>query len=252
MHNWLMTPLGCYIRTWEEKCFHALTADIFGFQALQIGLPEIGALDESRIKNRWLTHFHCSDNISPNSQTQISSSLPISVVHNFYELPFASQSIDLVILPHVLEFAEYPHQILREVERILIPEGQVIVSGFNPASLWGLRQVFARMTSAHFLPEYAEFISLPRLKDWLNLLNLETNRGHFGCYLPPFKTTRWLNRYAFMEKTGGRWWPYLGAIYVVQAIKRIHGMHLIGPAVRKKQRTFFQGIPVNNRTIQKK
>ncbi len=233
---WLDTPAGSYVRAWQQARLDMLTADIFGFNAVQIGLPYIHALRANRMPNRWLTDTH----LPATSEETVA---PIVVVHDFTELPFASQSLDLVVLPHVLEFAEEPHQILREVERVLIPEGQVIICGFNPASMWGLRQVAGRLTGAHFLPQNGEFISLPRLKDWLKLLNMEVNRGHFGCYAPPCATEKWLNRFSFMERAGDRWWPYLGAVYIVQAIKRVRGMRLIGPAWATKTATTPQGVP---------
>jgi SAM-dependent methyltransferase len=235
---WLETEAGSYVRAWEESCLDVLTADIFGFNAIQIGLPQINALGANRMQNRWLTDTH----IPLVGQSEQPSK--VVVVHDFAELPFASQSLDLVVLPHVLEFAAHPHQVLREVDRVLIPEGQVIVCGFNPASLWAARQVLGRLTGAHFLPLDGEFIGLPRLKDWLKLLNMEVNRGHFGCYAPPFATDKWLKRFAFMEKAGDRWWPYFGAIYVVQAIKRVSGMRLIGPAWSKTKAKAAQGVPV--------
>lgn len=238
---WLDTPAGSYVRAWQQARFDMLTADIFGFNAIQIGLPQIHALQANRMPNKWLTDTHL-----PAVQNEGRPS-PIVVVHDFAELPFASQSLDLVVLPHVLEFTEEPHQVLREVERVLIPEGQVIVCGFNPASLWGLRQLAGRLSGAHFLPQNGEFISLPRLKDWLKLLNMEVNRGHFGCYAPPCMTDKWLNRFAFMEKAGDRWWPYLGAVYMVQAIKRVRGMRLIGPAWSRKPAKAPQGIPATNK-----
>jgi hypothetical protein len=150
----------------------------------------------------------------------------------------------------VLEFSEEPHQVLREVERVLIPEGQVIICGFNNASLWGMRQVSGRMFGSHFLP-HGEFISLLRMKDWLKLLNMEVNRGHFGCYAPPCRTAKWLQRFDFMEKAGDHWWPYLGAIYMVQAIKRVKGMRLIGPAWSKQGVKSAKGVPVANRVHKK-
>ncbi len=104
-----------------------------------------------------------------------------------------------------------------------------------------------RLTGAHFLPLDGEFISLPRLKDWLKLLNMEVNRGHFGCYAPPFNSEKWLSRYSFMEKAGDRWWPYFGAVYIVQAIKRVNGMRLIGPAWSKQSANAAQGVPVTNK-----
>ncbi len=251
MHDWLKSTTGSYIREWEEARYKNLTADIFGFHALQIGFPSIRTLSENRIKNRWLSCTSFSETKKNHSHDSRTQNLTVSVSHRFEELPFASQSMDLVVLPHVLEFAESPHQVLREVERILIPEGKLIISGFNPASLWGLRQAIGKITGAHFLPEYAEFISLPRIKDWLKLLNLETSRGHFGCYMPPCKTTKWLTHFSFMEKAGERWWPYLGAIYIVEAIKRVQGIRIIGPAIKKRPQRYFHHIPVNNRTLQK-
>jgi SAM-dependent methyltransferase len=234
---WLESPAGSYVRAWEQTRLNALTADIFGFNAVQIGLPQINGLDGNRMPNKWLTDTHLPQN----------TDVPIVMVHDFAELPFASQSLDLVVLPHVLEFAAEPHQVLREVERVLIPEGQVIICGFNPASLWGARQAAGRLSGAHFLPQDGEFIRVARLKDWLKLLNMEVNRGHFGCYAPPCATEKWLTRFSFMEKAGDRWWPYLGAVYIVQAIKRIKGMRLIGPAWKKKTARATQGVPVTNK-----
>jgi SAM-dependent methyltransferase len=208
---------------WEQARLDELTADVFGFKALQVGFPQIDALRANRMQHRWLSDVKSQYETPPDEE----SYRRIAVVHDFAELPFATQSLDLVVLPHVLEFATEPHQVLREVERVLRPEGQVIISGFNPASLWGLRQGFGAVTGAHFLPEYAEFITLHRLKDWLKLLSFEVNRGHFGCYLPPTRSEKWMKRYAFLEKVGERWWPYLGAVYIVQAVKRVRGMTML-------------------------
>lgn len=118
-------------------------------------------------QNRWVSNQFFPE---PPSSNATDGAAKLSLIHDIDRLPFASESIDLIILPHAFEFAENPHMILREVDRVLIPEGQVIISGFNPASLWGLRQSIGKLTGAYFLPSYAEFIGLPRLKDWLKLL----------------------------------------------------------------------------------
>ena len=136
---------------------------------------------------------------------------------------------------------------LREVERVLIAEGQVIICGFNPASLWGARQGIGKLTRSHYLPVAGEFISMPRMKDWLKLLNLGVSRSHFGCYAPPCRTDKWINRFDFMEQAGQRWWPYLGAVYMVHAIKRVKGMTMIGPAWNKKLAGASQAVPATNR-----
>ncbi|PUA20022.1 class I SAM-dependent methyltransferase [Glaciimonas sp. PCH181] len=254
---WLQTPIGRYMLEWEQAHLDAMTADIFGFNAMQIGLPEIDALQANRMRHKWLSDSKVVVGSAQNpligcglqeqNPDHASGRSKIVIAHDFAELPFASQSLDLVVLPHVLEFADEPHQVLREVERVLIPEGQVIICGFNPASLWGIRQSTGRLSGAHFLPQNAEFISLLRLKDWLKLLNMEVNRGRFGCYAPPCSTAKWLHRFSFMEKAGNRWWPYFGATYIVQAIKRVKGMHLIGPAFSKKAVQAGKGVPATNR-----
>jgi SAM-dependent methyltransferase len=244
LDSWLQTPAGAYVLAWEQACLEELTADIFGYNAVQVGLPTIDALAANRMPNKWLAATRTSSaqelSISPDGKQ-------IAVAVDFAELPFASQSLDLVVLPHVLEFAAEPHQVLREVERVLIPEGQVIICGFNPASLWGIRQGAGHMVRSHFLPLEGEFISMPRLKDWLKLLNLGVSRSHFGCYAPPCRTAIWLKRFEFMESAGTRWWPYLGAVYMVHAIKRVKGMNIIGPAWTKSTASAQQGVPATNR-----
>ena len=230
LDGWLQTPAGLYVRAWEQQCLDSLTVDIFGFNAVQIGLPQLDALAASRMPNKWLL-----DARLPSRPPQ---ERRLTLVSAFDELPFDSQSLDLVVLPHVLEFAAEPHQVLREVERVLIPEGRVIVCGFNPASLWGMRQARARMYrrvgvgGSLFLPESGEFISPGRLRDWLRLLGFELNSISFGCYKPSVRTTGWLENYEFMDSLGPRWWPILGAAYVIVAIKRVPAMRLLGPSWR--------------------
>lgn len=159
----------------------------------------------------------------------------VAVINRYEELPFASQSIDLVVMPHILEFAEEPHQVLREVDRVLVPEGQIVLTGFNPASLWGARQFLTRVGASPFLPHEGQFIGLPRIKDWLKLLSFEVNRGRFGCYVPWARSDKWLARWAFTEKVGDRWWPVLGSIYMVTAVKRVRGMRLVGFVKKRRE-----------------
>ncbi len=244
LDSWLQTPPGAYVRAWEQACLDELTADIFGYHAVQIGLPAIDALMANRMPSKWLA----ATRMPQVHQVAVShSGKQIAVAVDFAELPFASQSLDLVVLPHVLEFAAEPHQVLREVERVLIPEGQVIICGFNPHSLWGMRQGVGRMARSHYLPLEGEFISMPRLKDWLKLLNLGVSRSHFGCYAPACRSEVWLQRFGFMESAGKRWWPYLGAVYMVHAIKRVKGMTIIGPAWTKNTASAQKGVPAANR-----
>jgi len=223
--EWLATPPGRYALAWQQAQFDAAVVDVFGFNALQCGLPELDALRDNRMPHRIHACQPCD--LLPQNTAHL-------LVDHFEELPIASQTLDLVVLPHVLEFAADPHQVLREVDRVLRPEGRVIVAGFNPISLWGGRQWLTRSISRRpFLPREGHFIGLPRLRDWFKLLSFEFDRGRYGCYRPPCRTQKWLDRTRFMEAAGDRWWPICGALYVVSAVKRVRGMRLIGPAWRQ-------------------
>ncbi|MEY3201845.1 MAG: hypothetical protein RIR70_1395 [Pseudomonadota bacterium] len=216
MARWLATPQGQYVLRWEQTKFDQVCADIFGFNALQLGDPVFDTLRANRIPHR----FRCSP--GPGGQVRAS----------YLQMPFASQSMDLVVLPHVLEFADNPHQILREADRILMPEGHLLIAGFNPFSLWGAKRAWA--SRGDVFPWQGQYLSVRRLKDWLQLLGLETQAGGFGCYVPPVLSEAWLKRWDFMARAGDRWWPYAGAVYVIQAIKRVPGMRLIRPAWKKR------------------
>ena len=178
-------------------------ADLFGFHALQLGLPQLDALRANRMPHRWLAmESSCprrrkrSTTVPPADDAADGGlpSAPPSTLHcDFDALPFAAGSLDLVVLPHALELARDPHLALREVERVLVPEGRVMIVGFNPASLWGLRQRLGRLRrrlgrarrGELFLPHAGEFVGYRRLRDWLRLLSFEVEAGRFGCYVPP-------------------------------------------------------------------
>lgn len=228
LSEFLRSPAGQYVLDWEQLQLDAAVVDIFGYHALQLGLPDIDSLRENRMPLRF-----CAANRVPET---VSAGWPkIAVINRYEELPFATHSIDLVVMPHILEFTEDPHQVLREVERVLVPEGHVVITGFNPASLWGVRQYLTRLGAAPYLPREGRFLRLPRIKDWLKLLSFDVERGRFGCYAPSVRQERWLARWQFMEKAGDRWWPFFGAVYLLTAVKRVRGMRLIGAVWKGKE-----------------
>jgi SAM-dependent methyltransferase len=229
LSDWLSSAQGKYVLDWELAQFDSAVEDVFGFRAVQIGLPEVDFLRQNRIQ------FRFSLALEPGA----------AVAADPVQLPLASQSVDLLVLPHVLESHQHPHEVLREVERVLMPEGHVVISGFNSGSLWRLRQMFTRHREA---PWDLKYIGLLRLRDWLRVLGFELNGGKFGCYAPPFRQQLWLERFAFMEKAGARWWPIAGGVYVVRAVKRTHGMRLITPAWRQERARRRALAPVPQKT----
>jgi SAM-dependent methyltransferase len=254
--DWLETPAGAYVLQWEQAHLDTAVADLFGFHALQLGLPELDALRANRMPHRWVA---TEDTQASSRGTAESAALPgeharqpraVVALHcDFDALPFDSNSLDLVVLPHALELARDPHLALREVERVLMPEGRAVIVGFNPASLWGMRQWFGRWRQrlaprsqrSLFLPSAGEFMRYRRLRDWLRLLSFEVEAGRFGCYRPPVASMKWLARFEWAERVGERWWPVFGAVYFVVAVKRVRGMRLVG--LVRAQRAAPQAAP---------
>ena len=228
MHDWFQTPPGRYLLDWERAQFDQAVADIFGYHALQLGLPDLDALQTNRMPHRWLA-------LDSTGLTAAAPQERLALKTDFAALPFPASSLDLVVLPHSLELNPDPHATLREVERVLVPEGRVVICGFNPASLWGLRQRRAHLCrrlgfGELFMPDAGEFIGYWRLRDWLRLLSFEVESGRFGCYRPAVRTDTWLRRFEGMDRAGERWWPIFGAVYFIVAVKRVRGMTLLSPA----------------------
>lgn len=233
--DWFKTPPGEYLLAWERERFDQAVADMFGYHALQLGLPELDALGSNRMPHKWLA-AQGSESATPDATGQnaspAASSPRIALLTDSAALPFPANSLDLVLLPHTLELSVDPHATLREVERVLVPEGRVVITGLNPASLWGLRQrrahFYRRLGYGElFLPEAGEFIGYWRLRDWLRLLSFEVESGQFGCYRPAVSRAASLERFSWMDKVGQRWWPIFGALYFLVAVKRVRGMRLL-------------------------
>ncbi|MBS1270811.1 MAG: hypothetical protein MAG794_01779 [Gammaproteobacteria bacterium] len=206
---WLETSLGQSLMQVECECLKEMLTGLFGPIAVQIGAA--GFYSFVRFSDAvfcYTAHMHVAD-----------SGVAFDLRCIPEQLPFDAKSISVMILPHVLEFSDNPHQILREVERVLVPEGHLIVLGFNPVSVWGLVSLFRRHS-----PWNGRFSSLARIKDWLQLLNFELRAGKMVYHKPPVQSERIRRRLDFLEKFGDRWWPFGAAVYVLIARKREIGI----------------------------
>lgn len=210
MRTWFDSELGLYVLAREQAWFDAVSVDLFGFNAMQAGHCGVDYLRVNRMPHRFCSGLEAGE----------LRCLP-------EQFPIASQSLDLLVLPHQLEFSAHPHQLLREAERVLRPEGRLLITGFNPLSLWGMRRVFSRQGADW--PWHGRFIPLVRLKDWLALLGFELAGGRMACYAPPMEHAAWIKRFSFLEAAGDRWWALGGGVYLIHAVKRVHGMRLITP-----------------------
>jgi len=220
LNRWFETPLGRRLLSEEACALQQVLPHLFGYHLLQVGSIGHGyLLESSRIMHR------C---ILTKSGGAIISKPYTCVLALADTIPFAHHSLDVVVLPHILEFEENPHEILREVERILIPEGHLVILGFNPMSLWGLRHWLSNQRKT--VPWCGRFLPLLRIKDWLALLNFEVKQQQTFFFALPFYRNSMQNYTKFMDKIGLRWTNNLGAVYMLVAKKRVITLTPIKPS----------------------
>lgn len=218
LQTWLASSVGQYLQAKEQVLYDKAVVDLFGFNAVQMGYAHMELLQNSRIPNRFVASEFAIDA----AQHQLSCS------DDF--LPFTDMSIDLLLLPHRLEFSERPHQTLREAARVMMPDGHLVISGFNQLSLWGATAGFKKIISKSSpYPWDGKFIGLARLKDWLALLGFEMVSVEMCCHIPPFEQRSWHRRFSFFDKVSSRRCAMLGGVYFIVAKKRVVGMTPIKP-----------------------
>ncbi|MEL7186577.1 MAG: class I SAM-dependent methyltransferase, partial [Pseudomonadota bacterium] len=213
LSEWLETGLGEALLRQEARIVEEALDGVFGEQFLQLGLWG---------DRRTFLRF------SRTQRSALIASAPDGepcAVGDMHRLPVDSDSIDAVLLPHTLDYSERPHAVLREVDRVLRRDGRLIILGFKPGGLWGLR----RLISGAAMPPGAEhLISDRRLKDWLKLLDMRidaTQRYFFRWPLPRNKAggaQKW-------ERRGKAWWPELAACYMLSAQKRVSTLTPVKP-----------------------
>ncbi len=205
--HWFQTPLGRALLADQRACVDHLVATLAGARQLHVGvshrLPLAGCSDFSqRITS------------TPHWQNDLPDGV---VVCDADELPFPSDSMDLVILHHSADFSAFPHQVVREASRVIRGGGQMLILGFNPLSLWGLRKLLSRHRHG---PWGGRFMLRSRMEDWLSLLDfqVESARSHF--FRLPLQRGAQLNLGPVDRLAGLRFLP-IGAYYCILASKRV-------------------------------
>ncbi len=202
--------MGAYVARHEQAIFDRVLPDLFGYYAMQMGAANLSFLNASRIGNRFVVGWNTTADFFAEAD----------------QLPFADNQFDVIVMPHVLEFHALPHEALREAFRVLRPEGRLLLTGFNPFSLYGAKRFFGRDRSGAW---GGNFIALSRVKDWLTVLGFDVLDGRLDCYNIPAASERGLERLDWLANAGERWWPFAGGIYFLHAVKRVSGVRLIKP-----------------------
>ena len=205
VREWLSTPLGRRCLTNEQRLMRSALERVFGEQLLQIGAW--GA------RNTFLRYARTQRRALVDWRPGVAADL----VCDPEQLAVASDSVDAVLLPHTLERTSSPHAVLREVDRILRPDGHLIVLSFAPGGLWGLRHL---LSSGGYPHGRDHVIREGRLRDWLELLSFDVPAATRYCHTLPierFKQLRVLPR----EEWAGRWLPIFSGGYLLRAQKRV-------------------------------
>jgi SAM-dependent methyltransferase len=217
---WWASPLGGALLAAESQLLGEALEDVFGWELLQIGAWGAGRelLSGARTRRQSI--------VAPPG---LSSSADIRARPT--QLPIISDSIDAVLLPHILEFASDPYAIVREADRVLVGEGRLLVLGFRPWSLWGLR---ARWSRSGFPPDMRRVLSERRIREWLVLLGYEVVSAQHYLFRGP-----WSSGLATSEGTGrmlrrGLTYPLPANAYLLKARKRIYTLTPIRPRFRER------------------
>lgn len=213
LSDWVRTPLGRAFVDLECRVLDEMAEDLFGYHLLQVdALSQGGCTQGGQFRHRVGLGL-----VDPGMEPRRTRS-EIDLFTDAAQLPVASESVAAAVLGHVLEFHDDPHQVLREFDRVLLPEGQILITGFSPRSLWGLQCALG----GHYfnVPWCGQFLSLGRLKDWLTLLGFEIRATRRYFLRPAITQPEALRRFAFMEQWSDGPGQLLGASYAVLACKR--------------------------------
>ncbi|KGJ99646.1 class I SAM-dependent methyltransferase [Thalassotalea sp. ND16A] len=212
--QWRDMPNGELIAQSIEQHLSPWWPRLFGYHLLKLGVLS-GAINT---ENSMINHQVIVTGANSNAD----------VIAEVDDLPFLEHSVDLCLLTHGLEFAIDPHHVLRESDRVLIPNGHLIISGFNPFSLAGFNQLipFRRQS----LPWKGRFFTPMRVKDWLHLLGyeiIEDKRFLHSVLHSPFDSKRWWNR--IWLKFASKYLTPFGSVYLIIAKKRVHPLTPLRP-----------------------
>jgi len=226
LNEWLDGALGRLVLREEAAVVRQALEDVFGFEFLQVGSfgPGGALLAGARMPHTML--------VSPQPGEGTTLCAPLDM------LPFASDSIDAVLLPHTLELAPDPYAVLREAERVLCAEGCLLICGFNPLSGWGARRLFARtMRRCAFPPATSRLLAEGRLRDWVALLGFDVDR--VAGYLGPLPFAHSAAAEA-RERA-----PLMAGAYLLKARKRVQTLTPVRKRSRARARVL---IPVPEAT----
>ena len=247
MSDWFKYPLGqSIVQSEVEQCEKLIPSGYYA-HGLQVGMPWVNYLFGTEVASRYIADTSnllfenpgAPDPLPENGQPIFDLQDCHRVVSASTALPFPEKSQDIIVLPHTLDFCTAPHEVLRQVSQLLVPEGCIVIVGFNLVSLYGV--INALNGHNRNQPWDGRFYRVGRVQDWLALLGFDLIGAGMSHYLPPIQSEIWRGKLAFIEKAGNRWWPNLGGIYVIVARKREMGITPL-PSSSRSWRRLIPGM----------
>ncbi|GAA0784775.1 class I SAM-dependent methyltransferase [Marinobacterium sediminicola] len=228
LSHWFDSPLGQELLQREHEFAEEVLPTLFGYHLLQVGWDH---------RQRLFTASPVSRKVMLIPQMQLGADAR-TLIANPTELPVVSNEIDVVILHHALDYADNPHQVLREAARVLRPGGYLLSFSFNPASYWGLCRLVRRrvppLSGGHLIRQ-------GRLHDWLGLLEMTELKTRSACHHLPLESESWRRRLGAFECFSRRLPINSGAVLMVLARKDVVGMTPLKPEWKQKR---LLGMPV--------
>lgn len=207
LRHWYRRPLGQLLAEAELAALADQLPQLFGYHLMVVDPPwETCTLSDSRIPHHII------------QRAQADREAGTGMIGHTNTWPVLTDTLDAIILPHTLELTQEPHQVLREADRSLIPDGHLVILGFNPYGPWGVRRALSRRSTG--MPWDARFLSMHRIKDWLSLLGFDTLHSRYLFHRPPLQNIRLQKRLQFPESERGSGHMLLAGAYILVARKR--------------------------------
>lgn len=202
---WLDSDLGKQLIQKQKILLERVLPKFFGYHLIYSGFSQLETtLESSPIKHKVFLGDVASEG---------------KLLSDIHKLPFQSDSTDLMVLQHSFDFVDDPFQVLREATRVVLPNGNLLIIGFNPWSMWGLwRAILFRSTS---VPWSMRFISPYRLSEWLNILGFDVVGCESSFHMPPIASLGEKESFNWIDRLGSAWLAQRGAFYLLVAKKRV-------------------------------
>ncbi|ETN92539.1 Methyltransferase domain protein [Gammaproteobacteria bacterium MOLA455] len=208
IRRWLDTDFGRYLVSCERRILREKCSTLPGYRMLRLGLSEDAET------------LDCFDHIHRFSMHPSELKAGHAALSDYMDLPLMSETIDVMLLHHALEFSTSPRAVLAEAGRVVMPGGHLIICMFNPYGPMGLlkfpMQLFSKQSQYRF-----HNLRMGRLIDWLSLLNFHVVQIEHGAYNPPLKSPDWAQRDSLWERAFQKIRFPLGNVYMIHAVKRV-------------------------------